>query len=72
MRPPPLRTLNSRGVLFVQRRNACLKLAASLKPKAKAMSSLVMLVSRKYFTATCVRSSFTSSRKDTFSLRNCR
>ncbi len=43
---------NSLGVLAVQRRKARRKFAASLKPKAMAMSSLVITVSRRYFTAT--------------------
>jgi hypothetical protein len=51
-------------VLLVQRRNACLKLAASLKP---AMSSLVMVVSCKYLMAMWARRSSMSWRKFTFS-----
>ena len=43
---------NSCGVLFVERRKARRKLAASLNPSAKAMSSCVIDVSRRYFMAT--------------------
>ena len=43
---------NSPGVLPVQRRKAWRKFAGSLNPMAVAMSSLVKIVSRRYFTAT--------------------
>src|ERR1700735_2898271 len=49
--PAPMAARNSRGVCAVHRRNACRKLAASLNPRAKAISSLVIVVSRRYFSA---------------------
>ena len=55
---------NSPGVLPVQRRKAWRKFAGSLYPTAVAMSSLVMTVSRRYFTAICARSSSTNLRND--------
>jgi hypothetical protein len=47
--------LTSFGEAWFQRRKAWRKLAVSLKPKARAMSSTVISVSRKYFMATSAR-----------------
>jgi hypothetical protein len=56
--------LISLGDLFVQRRNARRKFAASLNPSASAMSSLASRVVRKYFSAICIRSSSSKPRKE--------
>src|SRR5208337_2217651 len=47
--------LNSCGEVCFQRRKAWRKFAVSLKPRAYAMSSTVICVSRKYFIATSAR-----------------
>src|SRR5580704_9474094 len=44
--------LTSFGEAWFQRRKAWRKLAVSLKPRARAISSTVISVSRKYFIAT--------------------
>ena len=64
--------LNSLGAALVQRRNACRKLAASLKPNALAISSTIKSVSRKYLIAISIRSSSTSLRNDVCSCCNFR
>src|SRR3984893_16317713 len=56
--------LMSLGALFVHRWNARLKFAASLKPSAKAISSLASVVLRRYFRAIWVRSSSCRPRKE--------
>jgi hypothetical protein len=55
-------TLISFGVLLVQRRKACLKLAPSLKQSELAISSIVRSVSRRYLVATSVLTSSTMLR----------
>src|SRR6201999_4221863 len=56
--------LISLGDLFVQRRNARRKFAASLNPSASAISSFASLVVRRYFSASCIRSSSSRPRKE--------
>src|SRR5882724_7188898 len=54
----------SLGALLVQRWNARLKFAASLKPSANAISSLASVVLRRYFRAIWVRNSSRRPRKE--------
>ena len=64
--------LTSCGEAWFQRRKAWRKFAVSLKPKACAISSIVICVSRRYFIATSARNWSKRSRNEVSSSRNLR